>query len=118
MNNNVAKNLYYNMLRIRMIEEKIAELYSEQEMRCPVHLSIGQEAPAVGVCSLLNKKDIAMSAHRAHAHYLAKGGSLKAMIAELYGKETGCAMGKDGSMLGASGREASLTCAMQSETTR
>ena len=98
MNNNVAKDLYYNMLRIRMIEEKIAELYSEQEMRCPVHLSIGQEAPAVGVCSLLNKKDIAMSAHRAHAHYLAKGGSLKAMIAELYGKETGCAMGKGGSM--------------------
>ena len=98
MNNNVAKDLYYDMLRIRMVEERIAELYSEQEMRCPVHLSIGQEAPAVGVCSLLNKKDIVMSAHRAHAHYLAKGGSLKAMISELYGKETGCAMGKGGSM--------------------
>ena len=98
MNNTVAKDLYYNMLRIRMVEEKIAELYSEQEMRCPVHLSIGQEAPAVGVCTLLNKKDIVLSAHRAHAHYLAKGGALKAMIAELYGKETGCAMGKGGSM--------------------
>ena len=56
MNNNVAKDLYYDMLRIRMVEERIAELYSEQEMRCPVHLSIGQEAPAVGVCSLLNKR--------------------------------------------------------------
>ena len=98
MNSKFAKDLYYNMLRIRMVEEKIAELYSEQEMRCPVHLSIGQEAPAVGVCSLLNKKDIVLSAHRAHAHYLAKGGDLKAMISELYGKETGCAMGKGGSM--------------------
>ena len=98
MNRKIAKDLYRNMLRIRMVEEKIAKLYSEQEMRCPVHLSIGQEAPAVGVCALLNKKDIVLSAHRAHAHYLAKGGDLKAMIAELYGKETGCAMGKGGSM--------------------
>lgn len=98
MKSKVAKDLYYSMLRIRKVEEKIAELYSEQEIRCPVHLSIGQEAPAVGVCSLLNKKDIVLSAHRAHAHYLAKGGDLKAMIAELYGKETGCAMGKGGSM--------------------
>lgn len=86
------------MLRIRMIEERISELYSEQEMRCPVHLSIGQEAPAVGVCAHLSNKDVVMSAHRAHAHYLAKGGNLKSMIAELYGKKTGCAMGKGGSM--------------------
>ena len=98
MNNKQKLELYYSMLRIRMVEEKIAALYSEKEMRCPVHLSIGQEAPAVGVCSLLEKNDIVMSAHRAHAHYLAKGGSLKAMLAELYGKETGCAMGKGGSM--------------------
>lgn len=90
--------LYFSMLRIRMIEEKIAELYSEQEMRCPVHLSIGQEAVAVGVCIHLDKEDIVMSAHRAHAHYLAKGGDLRSMIAELYGKATGCAMGKGGSM--------------------
>lgn len=86
------------MLRIRMVEERIAKLYSEQEMRCPVHLSIGQEAVAVGVCEHLQKNDIVMSAHRAHAHYLAKGGNLKAMLAELYGKSTGCAMGKGGSM--------------------
>jgi TPP-dependent pyruvate/acetoin dehydrogenase alpha subunit len=86
------------MLRIRMIEERIAELYSEQEMRCPVHLSIGQEAVAVGVCNHLHRKDIVMSAHRAHAHYLAKGGNLKSMLAELYGKSTGCSMGKGGSM--------------------
>ena len=93
-----AKELYFSMLRIRLVEEKIAKLYPEQEMRCPVHLSIGQEAIAVGVCAHLEKKDIVMSAHRAHAHYLAKGGNLKAMLAELYGKSTGCAMGKGGSM--------------------
>lgn len=93
-----AKELYLSMLRIRMVEEKIAELYSEQEMRCPVHLSIGQEAVAVGVCDHLDTEDIVMSAHRAHAHYLAKGGDLKSMIAELYGKASGCAMGKGGSM--------------------
>ena len=81
-----------------MVEERIAKLYSEQEMRCPVHLSIGQEAVAVGVCEHLQKKDIVMSAHRAHAHYLAKGGDLKVMLAELYGKSTGCAKGKGGSM--------------------
>ena len=91
------KELYFSMLRIRLVEERIAELYSEQEMRCPVHLSIGQEAIAVGVCNNLGTGDIVMSAHRAHAHYLAKGGSLKSMLAELYGRSTGCAMGKGGS---------------------
>jgi TPP-dependent pyruvate/acetoin dehydrogenase alpha subunit len=96
--NSTSQELYFSMLRIRMVEEKISELYSEQEMRCPVHLSIGQEAVAVGVCEHLDRDDIVMSAHRAHAHYLAKGGNLKSMIAELYGKETGCAMGKGGSM--------------------
>ena len=67
-------------------------------MRCPVHLSIGQEAIPVGICENLKSSDQVLSAHRAHAHYLAKGGSLKAMISELYGKVTGCAMGKGGSM--------------------
>ena len=86
------------MLRIRKVELKISELYPEEEMRCPVHLSVGQEAVAVGVCSALQKKDIALSAHRSHAHYLAKGGDLKSMLAELYGKKTGCAEGKGGSM--------------------
>ena len=86
------------MLRIRLVEEKIAKLYTEQEMRCPVHLSIGQEAIAVGACAHLQKSDLVLSAHRAHAHYLAKGGDLKRLISELYGKSTGCAMGKGGSM--------------------
>jgi pyruvate dehydrogenase E1 component alpha subunit len=67
-------------------------------MRCPVHLSIGQEAVAVGVCSHLSRRDYVLSSHRSHAHYLAKGGDLKAMMAELYGKATGCSKGKGGSM--------------------
>lgn len=92
------QELYRSMLRIRMVEEKIAELYSEQEMRCPVHLSIGQEGVAVGMSSVLQREDCVLSGHRAHAHYLAKGGNLKAMLAEIYGKETGCARGHGGSM--------------------
>jgi pyruvate dehydrogenase E1 component alpha subunit len=86
------------MLRIRMVEEAIAELYAEQEMRCPVHLSIGQEAVAVGVCAALHADDWVFSGHRNHAHYLARGGSLERMLAELYGKATGCTGGLGGSM--------------------
>ncbi len=92
------KQLYYQMLRIRTVEEKIAELYPEQEMRCPVHLCIGQEAVAVGVCANLSPTDYVLSNHRSHGHYLAKGGNLKAMMAELYGKATGYSQGKGGSM--------------------
>ena len=94
----LLKDLYGQMLRIRLIEESIAERYSEQEMRCPVHLSIGQEGPAVGVCMGLRPDDYAMSSHRSHGHFLAKGGSLKGMIAELYGRATGVSVGKGGSM--------------------
>lgn len=92
------KNLDYEMLRIRMIEEEIARHYSEGKMRCPVHLSIGQEAAAVGICAVLNNNDLMVSTHRGHAHYLAKGGSLNALVAELYGKSTGCSRGQGGSM--------------------
>jgi len=81
-----------------MIEERIAELYPEQEMRCPVHLCIGQEAIAAGVCANLSKKDYLFSSHRSHGHYLAKGGDLKRMLSEIYGKATGCCKGKGGSM--------------------
>ncbi len=92
------QNLYNEMLRIRTVEERIAELYSEQEMRCPVHLCIGQEAIAVGVSAALQNRDYVFSGHRAHGHYLAKGGNLKAMMAEIYGKEGGCSQGNGGSM--------------------
>lgn len=90
--------LYRSMALIRKTEEKIVALYPEQEMRCPTHLSIGQEAPAVGVCAALTTADVVYSGHRGHAHYLAKGGDLRAMMAELYGRVTGCARGKGGSM--------------------
>lgn len=92
------RDLYVRMLLIRLVEEKIAELYPEQQMRCPVHLSVGQEAVAVGVCAALEPDDYALSTHRSHAHYLAKGGNLKAMLGELYGRVTGCCQGKGGSM--------------------
>ena len=91
-------NLYKNMLLIRLAEEGITKRYKDGKMRCPTHLSIGQEAAASGVGLALKKTDLALSTHRGHAHYLAKGGSLKRMIAEIYGKSTGCSKGKGGSM--------------------
>lgn len=90
--------MYRRMLRIRMVEESIAQRYAEQEMRCPVHLSIGQEASAVGVCHALKHTDRVFSTHRCHAHYLAMDGDLKAMLAEIYGKAAGCIGGRGGSM--------------------
>ncbi|MBM3944711.1 MAG: thiamine pyrophosphate-dependent dehydrogenase E1 component subunit alpha, partial [SAR202 cluster bacterium] len=92
------RRLHRDLLRIRMIEQRVADIYGEQQMRCPVHLSIGQEAAAVGVCARLERGDWAMSGHRSHGHYLAKGGNLNAMFAEMYGKATGCTDGKGGSM--------------------
>jgi pyruvate dehydrogenase E1 component alpha subunit len=70
--------LYGSMLRIRMVEEEIAARYpvEEQKMRCPVHLSVGQEAIAVGASACLRPDDQVVSNHRCHAHYLAKGGDL------------------------------------------
>lgn len=87
-----------SMLRIRTAEERIGELVSEKKVICPAHLSIGQEAVAVGVCSALNVDDYVFGTHRAHGHYLAKGGDLKAMMAEVLGRKTGCSGGRGGSM--------------------
>ncbi len=94
----ILLELYFDMLRMRSVETRIAQEYSKQEMRCPVHLSVGQEAIACGISKNLQKKDKVFSAHRSHYHYLAKGGNLNSMIAELFGKESGCAGGKGGSM--------------------
>lgn len=94
----MMQELYKSMLRIRMVEEEIARRYSEWEMRCPTHLSIGQEGVAAAIGMLLRDDDYVVSTHRSHAHYLGKGGDLKKMIAELYGKETGCSGGRGGSM--------------------
>ena len=90
--------LLHAMLRIRRIEEALAVRYAEQEMRCPMHLCIGQEAIAVGTCAVLSANDVVFGNHRAHGHYLAKGGSLNALVAELYGRSTGCCGGRGGSM--------------------
>ena len=69
--------LYKKIDLVRSLETEISKKYPEGKMRCPVHLSIGQEAPAVGICSALKKKDQVVSTHRCHAHYIAKGGSIK-----------------------------------------
>jgi TPP-dependent pyruvate/acetoin dehydrogenase alpha subunit len=90
--------LYRQMARIREVEERISALYGEWEMRCPVHLCTGQEAVPAGFCAALADGDKVLGAHRSHGHYLAKGGSMQRMLAELYGKATGCSAGKGGSM--------------------
>lgn len=90
--------LLFHMLRIRGIEEEIARRYTDWKIRCPTHLSVGQEAVPAAIAETLRPTDLAVSTHRGHAHYLAKGGSLPAMIAEIYGKASGCAGGKGGSM--------------------
>ncbi|WP_417228665.1 thiamine pyrophosphate-dependent dehydrogenase E1 component subunit alpha [Amphritea sp.] len=90
--------LYRQALLIRRVEEEIIRLYPSDKVQSPVHLSIGQEAVAVGVCSLLKPEDRMFSTYRSHAFYLAKGGDLNAMMAELFGKVDGCCGGKGGSM--------------------
>lgn len=91
-------DLYRSMLRIRLCEESFVDPIINGEIKCPVHLCSGEEAVAVGICKTLNKADIIFGAHRSHGHYLAKGGSLKGLISEVYGKETGCSRGRGGSM--------------------
>lgn len=83
---------------IRSIELLISEKYEEQIFRCPVHLSIGQEAVAVGVSMNLTVNDKVVSTHRSHAHYIAKGGDLFRMLSELIGSPLGCCKGRGGSM--------------------
>ncbi|MFA5147246.1 MAG: thiamine pyrophosphate-dependent dehydrogenase E1 component subunit alpha [Candidatus Omnitrophota bacterium] len=91
-------DLYACMSRIRLVEEAIEEFYPADEMKTPVHLCIGQEAIAAGVALNLKKEDLLFSNHRGHGHYLAKGGDLNAMMAELYCRESGCSKGRGGSM--------------------
>ncbi|MEW5694242.1 MAG: thiamine pyrophosphate-dependent dehydrogenase E1 component subunit alpha [Candidatus Hydrogenedentota bacterium] len=90
--------LYKTMCKIRFFEEKICSVYSKQDMRTPVHLCIGQEAIASGVCANLRDDDILFSTHRGHGHYIAKGGDLLKLVLELYGKKAGCSGGRGGSM--------------------
>jgi len=90
--------VYRTMQLIRLIEQRISDEYKFDEIKTPIHLSIGQEAVAAGVCINLRKDDYIFGTHRSHAQYIAKGGDIKKMIAELYLRKTGCAYGRGGSM--------------------
>jgi TPP-dependent pyruvate/acetoin dehydrogenase alpha subunit len=92
------ERLYHSMLLIRRVEEHICDVYASDAIKSPVHLSIGQESVAVGLCDVLRKDDMVSNTYRCHATHIAKGGNLRQMMAELYGKATGCAQGKAGSM--------------------
>jgi TPP-dependent pyruvate/acetoin dehydrogenase alpha subunit len=92
------QRLYRALYRIRRLEEEIARVYPSDKIKSPVHLSIGQEAVSVGVCEALEPHDIVFGTYRGHALYLARGGDLRRMVAELYGKAAGCCKGKGGSM--------------------
>lgn len=96
-NSKIALELFKQVLRIRIIEERIAHIYPGEEMRTPTHFSIGEEAVSVGICAALRKNDWVFNTHRCHAGYLAKGGDLRKMMAELFGRSTGACKGKSGS---------------------
>jgi TPP-dependent pyruvate/acetoin dehydrogenase alpha subunit len=92
------QRLYSALYRIRRLEEEVAHVYPSDRIKSPVHLSIGQEAVSVGVCEALQPQDVVFGTYRGHALYLARGGDMKRMVAELFGKATGCTKGKGGSM--------------------
>ncbi|MEW6302168.1 MAG: thiamine pyrophosphate-dependent dehydrogenase E1 component subunit alpha [Verrucomicrobiota bacterium] len=94
----LSEQFYETLFLIRRVEEEAARIYPTDKIRSPMHLSIGQESVSVGVCAALRAEDVVFGTYRCHALYLAKGGDLKKMVAELYGKYSGCAKGKGGSM--------------------
>lgn len=94
----LVARLYKRMSLIRRFEMRLTEIYHTDAIKSPVHLSVGQEAVAVAVCDPLAADDYISNTYRCHATYIAKGGDLNEMMAELYGKQTGCAGGKAGSM--------------------
>ena len=98
MNKRIKIQLFEMMLKIRLVEEEIVKRYSSSQMRCPTHLSIGQEAVPAALGLNVTNKDYAISTHRGHGHYIGKGGNIRSMIAEIYGKSTGCSKGRGGSM--------------------
>lgn len=94
----MTQSLYNKLKLIRELELKTAEVYPTDKIKSPVHLSIGQEFVSVAFCEALQQEDYVAATYRGHAAYLAKGGSPEKLIAEMYGKETGCAKGRGGSM--------------------
>lgn len=93
----LKKNLLSSLIQIRAAEETIVDVYSHQKIRTPTHLSIGQEAVAVGICAALKNGDQIFTSHRCHAAYLAKGGHLQKFFSELCGRRTGANQGRAGS---------------------
>jgi TPP-dependent pyruvate/acetoin dehydrogenase alpha subunit len=91
-------DFHRRMVRIRLFENRVGELLESGAIRCPTHLGIGQEAVAAGICAALANDDRVFGNHRSHGHFLAKGGSMNALMAELFGKVTGCSLGRGGSM--------------------
>lgn len=94
----LLENLYRTMVRIRICEESLVEPIIAGDVRCPCHLYSGQEAIAAGICASLQKDDYVFGTHRSHGHFLAKGGDMAEMVAEIFGRETGCSRGRGGSM--------------------
>lgn len=91
-------SLYRNLKRIRVCEESLVASILDGTAKCPVHLYSGEEAIAAGVCAALTKQDYIFGTHRSHGHFIAKGGSIKKLVAEIFGKQTGCCRGRGGSM--------------------
>ena len=92
-------DMYRNMTKIRTFEERVAELFAAGKIPGFVHLYVGEEAVATGVCANLRADDYISSTHRGHGHLISKGGDIKLMMAELFGKKTGYCKGKGGSMI-------------------
>ena len=95
---NLLLELYRTMLTIRIAEESFVPLILDGTVRCPVHLYSGQEAIATGLCRVLGPQDYVFGSHRSHGHFLAKGGSIRKLVAEVYCREDGCSRGRGGSM--------------------
>jgi pyruvate dehydrogenase E1 component alpha subunit len=91
-------DIYRRLVRLRLVEQKVAEEYGKQQMRCPVHLCVGQEAISVGAAFTLKQNDSLWGTHRSHGPYIASNGNIYAFFAELYGKNDGCCGGRGGSM--------------------
>ena len=94
----LLEHLFRMMVHIRYCEESLVGPIQNGEIHTPCHLYSGEEAVAVGLCSALSKDDYIFGNHRSHGHFLAKGGPMKAMMAEIYCRETGCSRGRGGSM--------------------
>jgi len=98
MEKGLALLLYRQMVQIRQFEEELFRLFLNRPMPGSMHQYIGQEAVAVGVCAHLTREDYVTSTHRGHGHCIAKGVDIKAIMAEIFAKRTGCCKGMGGSM--------------------